>query len=1675
MIKTKFSHKVIAVFLTVSFLQSLLPYNMLQASNNGPTAPEATGFEPVDATDMVNLVTADFSYVLPLLNIPSPEGGYPLALAYHAGIAMDQEASWVGLGWSLNPGAINRSVNGYPDGYNHARIWEYFYDEGGTEEMYFLSLGYSTGLFSVGQSFSWGSNRSLGGAVSVGYGINLEGVGNLGGRLSAGSNGVGVGVGITTNSGLSLGVNAHSSGNHGASIGFNNNGEGFGIGLSSSGTISISGTINNNSMGISFSSDGIGGFHMSSENSTNDVVQGAGIGTQMAFNTTVNMGNYVTRMSKKITPLVVATKIGVFSLTFGKQRMKYSLSHIGGISVTGPLNYYREPYDPASQRDFKVGKIFMDFYEIPLEGNGIASENIPEFNNPVFPAYDNYNVQAQGLSGGMSSRLFENGALYGASKRDDDSGYKLVYPSLMDADNSVIRYVPEHVKFKAAPYFSMDNEISTYLGIKKANFNTSATNANIYDHYTDGVDNTLKPRRANGNYIEHFTNDQIINETAIVRSKGFLSPIATGFNRENAPSDGIGGFKITAPDGKTYHYSLPVYNHEIVTRTFGAIQERTEEAKSYFERRQLDPYATHWLLTAVTGPDYVDKNANGKVDKEDYGYWVNFEYGKWSDAFVWKAPYDEDYFIDESNSDIKTQIRGRKEVYYLDKVITRTHKALFIKEERDDGQSIAWSYKSVEHGERVQSSSDYKERFRIPMQKPLRLKKIVLVKETDDVAKNSGGVGDTGSVEIYYNGVVGSKREAAGYNMRNNVLDDSDNWSQTLDRSIKSIDFAYAYDLVRGTPNTMEDLGRSTLVGAHFKGKGGASMIPPYKFNYNEEFDYHKEYKDDFGYNRQNNSAWSLNGITTPQGAEILINYETHSLKPVFNSSVSFVKGTGDYTISRVDNVTYRINSSRNLGIQVGESLSFEYDRRCVWEEPGNCGGPCGGGVENCDFEATAKVITHEGGNKFLIKIPDFECSHLDQLYCISSSEKFSASYKIHNALTNIGGIRTSGITVKDGMGNSYTTQYKYGKNENGVGYVSYLPFAPELQQELPYSEELPAPKVMYEYTTVESETGEKIRYKFNVMKEKSPDAIKYGDIYEISQTKQNLVRNDGTTVDISSYTVKDNIAAIGQLLEVGTYNREGQLLSKIVNDYYPPGSTPNKLGQIQESYQSYKWIIYSDDSKNDKWLVNSSSRIKYPSLLRSSSEYKEGHVFKTDFRNLDAITGRASEVEMVSSTGDRIRSKTVFAYKKYPKMGSKVANVAYKNMLVQPAANYNQIMNNNGNWRTTGVGITTWKAWNNNVWRKHRAYTWKGELNADGTLKNFTDNFDWSATTDSQPTGWQMLSEVTRYDLYSNPLEIKDVNGNLASTKWGNNKVFSTSNAAYNTMFYSGAEDVSGNTFSGGVTKDASASVISSRAHTGSKSIQVAANVRAFKATPGTTGPYRLSVWAHKSNYKNTRVISNGKNFSYNQEETVAAGNWVQLNFIVDVISGKEVSLTTTSGTAYYDDFRLHPVSSSMNSYIYNEYDELTYILGPNNMGTRYEYDAGGRLIKTYAEVAGTTNNPGGFELVKEMGYRYMRDVNESPYDPLILSQSQYDTNPYRVVAYTTGGSGEFEYRWAISCNEYSDNYGEWTHVNQEGLLSMCPNNRVYVRCQVKDLTTGETKTTSRSYILEDTKPSSN
>lgn len=100
------------------FLNQLVFPTVSYALTGGPTQPEVHGFEPVNSNQMVDLFTGDFTYSVPLMDV----GGYPINLAYHAGAKMDQEASMVGLGWSLTPGAINRSIRGIPDDFKGDEI-----------------------------------------------------------------------------------------------------------------------------------------------------------------------------------------------------------------------------------------------------------------------------------------------------------------------------------------------------------------------------------------------------------------------------------------------------------------------------------------------------------------------------------------------------------------------------------------------------------------------------------------------------------------------------------------------------------------------------------------------------------------------------------------------------------------------------------------------------------------------------------------------------------------------------------------------------------------------------------------------------------------------------------------------------------------------------------------------------------------------------------------------------------------------------------------------------------------------------------------------------------------------------------------------------------------------------------------------------------------------------------------------------------------------------------------------------------------------------------------------------------------------------------------------------------------------------------------------------------------
>lgn len=76
--------------------------------------PEVAKFEYKKASIVDH--KGDLNVSVDLLTVPGRGGlDYPIQMTYQSGIKTLQKSTWVGLGWSLDPGSIMRVVNGVPD------------------------------------------------------------------------------------------------------------------------------------------------------------------------------------------------------------------------------------------------------------------------------------------------------------------------------------------------------------------------------------------------------------------------------------------------------------------------------------------------------------------------------------------------------------------------------------------------------------------------------------------------------------------------------------------------------------------------------------------------------------------------------------------------------------------------------------------------------------------------------------------------------------------------------------------------------------------------------------------------------------------------------------------------------------------------------------------------------------------------------------------------------------------------------------------------------------------------------------------------------------------------------------------------------------------------------------------------------------------------------------------------------------------------------------------------------------------------------------------------------------------------------------------------------------------------------------------------------------------------
>ncbi|MEM9340703.1 MAG: hypothetical protein AAGA66_18360, partial [Bacteroidota bacterium] len=315
------------------------------------------------------------------------------------------------------------------------------------------------------------------------------------------------------------------------------------------------------------------------------------------------------------------------------------------------------------------------------------------------------------------------------------------------------------------------------------------------------------------------------------------------------PENGIGGFMITDINGFTYHFSIPVYVLE---------NERIYSIGiDYYESNQLlDPYAYKWLLTGITGPDFMDNGSTPyQIDDKDNGYFVKFKYGKYSDRFIRSGGTVNT----PENEDASTRTKIVRQEYFLNEISTKTHTALFLKSSREDLVSKGHVELNNEAGKKL-----------------LKLDEVIVLRNAD------------------------LKNLALSYGNSNNYSDNvllGNDISHVADafknKTLASVSFGQDYSL------NQPFVSRLTLKSTQSYGFKKVKAIPPYLFNYSfnpssgtfDAWGMHqkKNTVDIESYKRTSSSeatAWSLDEIITPRGDRVRISYESDDYSSVMGEAI---------------------------------------------------------------------------------------------------------------------------------------------------------------------------------------------------------------------------------------------------------------------------------------------------------------------------------------------------------------------------------------------------------------------------------------------------------------------------------------------------------------------------------------------------------------------------------------------------------------------------------------------------------------------------------------------------------------------------------------------------------------------------------------------------------------------
>lgn len=967
--------KGIALCLALNILAEIVQPTAALALTEGPSQPEVQSFEPIGTTQMVDLFTGDFNYNIPLFNLPGPNGGYPVNIAYHAGASMDDEASWVGLGWNLNVGSLVRNMRGLPDEFlsvkESKRVADSTYD-------YLEVKSDMKKSWTLGASLSWPEVEILGANPQLSYNGSLYYNNYKGVGLGFGADIAGIGK----NGNFSMGLSLDSE-------------NGLGVSVSLRQDENANCVMNKHKLSLDFNGDLSVGYSLTKQTRKFDHI------ASEFYDSSSSFGNSMSFASAAFSPSI-GNKMRYYSFTAG-----FALG-----AGPSPATFLSNPYlsvffntqdidndDKKGRRIPVVGydhlgdeflsndKYFTRDYSRQRDGQ-ITKGNVILPNS--YYTYDTYTSTGQGLSGFFRPKRNDIGKTFDPFVRNTSWGLELGFevgpgpsnfhfgtniggnvgwetqgawaddynpiadgyddfkPSYSDGayGNQENLYYQAHGEMN----IQLDSDISYLGGLDLAevkfvpkNSDDIAGGKRIIDENSIDFDNNAPGalnKKVRNTLIHTLSNNEVFNlgEFDIsyysANASLYSSPdqaLNRTLRNDVSISNHKAGFKVLNEEGSYYTYGLPAYNlietenlftveepanASTVSQVVMGMDANDEEvdykiggSHKYIHKSTKSPYAHSYLLTSVLGADYVDKLNDGPSD-DDLGYWVKFDYVQASGDYQWRAPYNNDLAQYHRNAsytsdDDKASYQyGEKELWYLARIETKSHIAVFVTESRYDNQEADGEYPSStapttpDHGRVLKEIRIYEKTSFGPTATPLQTIKFNYGYELCNGIDNGSG-GKLTLKSISFNSMGSTRGDLNKYEFDYagvDLLNDGEKYPGINPYYSKN-----AYDAWGAYKPTDSDYDYNS----HF----------PYVNQFNQEWHdgfgmYYDDPLDDIYESQQTKaktkqmqdqfaSAWCLTEIKLPSGGKINIDYESDDYGYVQHKTANQmfkIVSLGDYT-----------------------------------------------------------------------------------------------------------------------------------------------------------------------------------------------------------------------------------------------------------------------------------------------------------------------------------------------------------------------------------------------------------------------------------------------------------------------------------------------------------------------------------------------------------------------------------------------------------------------------------------------------------------------------------------------------------------------------------------------------------------------------------------------------------